>query len=207
MSAERLDPARTALLLFDFLDGHVNRDEASRSRYAAVVANARSLLDAARRGGAMVVFANADHRAGGELSMRTLRDADNRLRPIPAGDRDSHKPLITGGTPEARVVSELAPAPEDFVVPKHRWSAFFGTYLDLALRAKGIDTIVLCGGSTDVGIASTAFAARDLGYNLVIASDACTSPEQDNHEQFMRRVFPRMGRVRTTGAIAAMLAA
>jgi hypothetical protein len=44
-----------------------------------------------------------------------------------------------------------------------------------------------------------------MGYNLVIASDACTSPEADNHDQFMKRVFPRMGRVRRTAEILAML--
>ena len=57
-----------------------------------------------------------------------------------------------------------------------------------------------------MGIASTAFAARDLDYNLVIVSDACTSPEGDNHDQFMRRVFPRMARVRTTAQVIAMWA-
>jgi nicotinamidase-related amidase len=103
-------------------------------------------------------------------------------------------------------VEEVAPHPADLIVPKHRWSAFLGTYLDLALRTQGIDTLILVGGSTDVGIASTAFAARDFDYNLVIAADACTSPEQDNHDQFMRRVFPRMARVRNTAQIAAMLA-
>ena len=73
------------------------------------------------------------------------------------------------------------------------------------MRARGIDTIILAGGSTDVGIASTAFAARDHGYNLVIASDACTSSERDNHEQFMCRIFPRMARVRATDQILALL--
>ena len=91
------------------------------------------------------------------------------------------------------------------MVPKHRWSAFHGTYLDTALRTRRLDTIILVGGSTDVGIASTAFAARDLDYNLVIASDACTSPEEDNHEQLMRRIFPRMARVRSTKQVLAML--
>jgi nicotinamidase-related amidase len=60
---------------------------------------------------------------------------------------------------------------------------------------------VLCGGSTDVGIAATAFAARDFDYNLLIISDACTSPEQDNHAQFMNRIFPRMARIRTTAEV------
>jgi nicotinamidase-related amidase len=203
--SERLDAKRSVLLLFDFLEGHVNRDDASNRRYAPVVANAASVLEAARKAGALVAYANADHRPGGGTAARTIRDTDNRLQPIQPGDDDAHKPLITGGTPEARVIAALAPSADDFIVPKHRWSAFHGTYLDTALRARGMDTVILAGGSTDVGIASTAFAARDLGYNLVIVSDACTSPEQDNHDQLMRRIFPRMARVRTAAQVAAML--
>jgi nicotinamidase-related amidase len=203
--SERLEPQTTALLLFDLLEGHVNRDEASRRRFAPVIANATRLLELARRRGVMVAYACADHRADGAIDLRTLRDTDIRLQPIAPSDRGATKPIITGGTPEARIVKELSPQPHDFVVPKHRWSAFHGTYLETALRTRGIDAIVLSGGSTDVGIAATAYAARDLGYNLVIASDACTSPEQDNHDQLMRRVFPRMARVRTTAQILAML--
>jgi ureidoacrylate peracid hydrolase len=203
MTAEALAPARTALLVFDLLQGHVNRDAESKARFAPVIANAARLLGAARGAGVMVAYAHADHRADRATNARTLRDTDNRLRPLAADDRD--EPLLTGGTPETRIVQELAPRPGDFLVPKHRWSAFHGTYLDLALRTRKVDTIVVTGGSTDVGVASTAFAARDLDYNLVIASDACTSPEQDNHDQLMRRVFPRMARVRTTAQIVAML--
>jgi ureidoacrylate peracid hydrolase len=202
VSAQRLDARRCCLLLFDLLEGHVNRDEASRRRYAPVLANAAALLAAARGAGAMVAYAQADHRADRATTARTLRDTDNRLNPI--GD-DDPGPLLTAGTGETRIVRELAPQPSDLVIPKHRWSAFHGTYLDLALRARGAHTIVLCGGSTDVGIAATAFAARDLDYNLVIAADACTSQEEDNHEQLMRRVFPRMSRVRTTAQVVAML--
>ena len=203
MSEERLAPARVALLLFDLLEGHVNRDAESRARFAPVIANAALLLEAARRAGVMVVYAHADHRADRATSARTLRDTDNRLQPLEPGARDV--PLLTGGTAETRIVKELAPRAEDLMVPKHRWSAFHGTYLDTALRTRRLDTIILVGGSTDVGIASTAFAARDLDYNLVIASDACTSPEEDNHEQLMRRIFPRMARVRSTKQVLAML--
>ena len=169
-----------------------------------VIANAALLLGASRKTGAMVAYAHADHRADRATSAQTLRDADNRLQPLRPGERDM--PLLTGGTAEAAIVQALAPRPEDFLVPKHRWSAFHGTYLDLALRTRRVDTIILVGGSTDVGIASTAFAARDLDYNLVIVSDACTSPERDNHDQLMGRVFPRMARVRSTGQVLAMLA-
>jgi ureidoacrylate peracid hydrolase len=202
--SDKLDAGRTCLLLFDFLRGHVDREEESRKRFAPVIANAARLLAAARRTRSMVAFARADHRADRRTSAKTIRDTDNRLRPLQPDDLAAHMPIITGGTWEADIVPALAPLEDEFVVPKHRWSAFHGTYLDLALRTRNVTTIVLTGGSTDVGIASTAFAARDLDYNLVIASDACTSPEADNHDQLMRRVFPRMSRVRTTAEILAM---
>ena len=203
--SDKLDAARTCLLLFDFLRGHVDREEEARKRFAPVIANAARLLDAARRTRSMVAFARADHRADRRTSAKTIRDTDNRLRPLKPDDVAGHMPIITGGTWEADIVPALAPLEDEFVVPKHRWSAFHGTFLDSALRARGVDTVILCGGSTDVGIASTAFAGRDMGYNLVIASDACTSPEADNHDQFMKRVFPRMARVRRTAEILAML--
>jgi len=202
--SERLEHARTCLLLFDFLRGHVDRDDDSRRRYAPVIANAAQLLDAARKVRSMVAFSRADHRADRTTSARTLRDTDNRLRPLKPGDLAGSLPIVTGGTWEADIVAALAPLEDEYVVPKHRWSAFHGTYLDLALRTRGVNTIVLCGGSTDVGVASTAYAGRDLDYNLVIVSDACTSPEGDNHDQMMRRVFPRMSRVRTTAQVLAM---
>ena len=82
MSASRLDPARTCLLLFDLLEGHANRDPAARERYRTVIANAAALLAAARCAGAVVAYANADHRP--EKGRPRLRDTDNRLRPVTA---------------------------------------------------------------------------------------------------------------------------
>ncbi len=202
---EYLDPIHTCLLVFDLLEGHVNKDAESRARFAPVIVNARKLIAAARKRGAMIAYAHADHRRDRATSARTVRDTDNRLRPIDPADARSHEPLLTGGTQATRIVAELAPEDGDYLVPKHRWSAFHGTYLDLALRTRTADTIVLVGGSTDVGIAATAFAARDLDYNLVIVSDACTSPERDNHDQLMTRVFPRMARVRTTAQALDMI--
>ena len=92
----------------------------------------------------------------------------------------------------------LKPAPEDYIIPKYRWSTFHQTYFDLALRSRGIDTIILSGGAVDVGIASTAYAARDLDYNLIIVRDACSNSHDDSMAAFMDTIFPRMARVRTT---------
>jgi len=208
MAIDTLDPARTALLFFDMLNGHIKKDDPKTdARYKPVIAAAVRLLDEARQHGMMVAYAAANHRADNLTSAHTLRDTDGRLNPIPADHPPEFKPIVAGGTWEAAVIDEIAPAPEDYLVPKYRWSAFYQTYLDLALRTRGIDTLIIAGGSTDVGVASTAYSARDMDYNLVFASDACTSPETDNHDQFMRRIFPRMGRVRNAGQIAGMIRA
>ncbi len=209
MSAvNKLDPRCTALLFFDMLNGHVKKDDPeTRARYKSVIAAAVELLRAARSHKMMIAYACANHRADNATSAHTIRDTDNRLRPLAPDEPPETKPVVAGGTWEAQVIDELAPAPEDYLIAKYRWSAFFQTYLDLALRTRKIDTLVIAGGSTDVGVASTAYAARDLDYNLVIASDACTSPERDNHEQLMKRIFPRMARVRTAAQVVAMLEA
>ena len=208
MAIDRLFPGRSALLFFDMLNGHIKKDDsATKARYKPVIAAATQVLQAARACQMVVAYAAANHRADNATSAHTIRDTDGRLNPIPIDQKPDFVPIVAGGTWEAAVIDELAPTAEDYVVPKYRWSAFFQTYLDLALRTRKIDTIIIAGGSTDVGVASTAYTARDLDYNLVIVSDACSSPEHDNHDQFMRRIFPRMARVRTAAQVVEMLQA
>lgn len=208
MALDTLVPARTALLFFDMLNGHIKKnDPKTDARYQPVIPAAVNLLQNAREHKMMVTYAAANHRADNLTSAHTIRDTDGRLNPIPVDHPAEFKPVVAGGSWEAAVIDEIAPAPEDYLIPKYRWNAFFQTYLDLALRTRGIDTLIIAGGSTDVGVASTAYSARDMDYNLIIASDACTSPETDNHDQFMNRIFPRMARVRTVEEIAAMMRA
>jgi ureidoacrylate peracid hydrolase len=205
-AANILHPSRTALLFFDMLNGHVKKDDAALGRYRPVIAAAVELLAAARAYEMMVAYACANHRPDNATSAHIIRDSDNRLRPLSVEELESGGPLIAAGTWEAQIIDELAPRALDYLIPKYRWSAFHQTCLDLALRTRGVDTILISGGSTDVGVASTAYAARDMDYNTVIVSDACTSPERDNHEQMMRRIFPRMARVRTARQVIEMLA-
>jgi len=206
MITDTLDPQRTAILFFDMLNGHVKKDDPkTRERYRPVVAAAAKLMQGARAHNVMVAYAHANHRADNATSAHLIRDTNNRLQPIPMEQPPEFKPIVSGGTWESQVIDELGPRDEDYLIPKYRWSAFYQTYLDLALRSRKIDTLVVAGGSTDVGVASTAFAGRDMDYNLVFARDACSSPEKDNHDQLMDRVFPRLGRVRSVSEIVAML--
>jgi nicotinamidase-related amidase len=86
-------------------------------------------------------------------------------------------------------------------------NSFFQTDLELQMRVRGIVNIIICGGSTDVGIASTVFAARDLDFGIVVARDACFSARGNNNEFFMDRVFPRMSRVMNVDDIVALMRA
>ena len=206
MATGTLNPERTAVLFFDMLNGHIKKDDpATQARYQPVIAAASMLLQAARQQRMMVAYASANHRPDNATSSHTLRDADSGMRRIDPNQPPLYQPIVAGGTWEAQVIDELAPQPEDYLIPKYRWSAFFQTYLDLALRTRQVDTLILSGGSTEVGIASTAYAGRDMDYNLVIVSDACTSRVRETHERLMQDVFPRMAWVRTAAEVVALL--
>ncbi len=101
--------------------------------------------------------------------------------------------------------AELAVADSDILIIKRQWGAFYGTDLDLQLRRRGIKTIVLGGISTNIGVESTARAAWEHGYALVLAEDVMSGQSADNHRFAIENIFPRLGLVRRTAEILAAL--
>lgn len=199
MKVNDLDIHKTGLLFFDMLNVYYHgAAEETKKRMKPVVDNAVRLRDAARKASIPIFYAMANHRKDGQIRSMIVTDTDMRLRPWPNGECNPTVHGATEGSWEQRVIDELKPAPEDYIIPKYRWSTFHQTYFDLALRSRGIDTIILSGGAVDVGIASTAYAARDLDYNLIIVRDACSNSHDDSMAAFMDTIFPRMARVRTT---------
>ncbi len=207
MTYHRLDPKRTAVLFFDMLNAYYRgADSATQGRMAPVVANCVRLMVAARGAGIPIFYAKADHRPDLADSVTLVTDTDQHLQPWPDPEHPRRfSPSARQGTWEGEVIQEISPQPGDYMIPKHRWSAFHQTHLELSLRTRGIDTIVLAGGSTDVGVASTAYSARDRDFNVVIVQDACIATQMDNHQQLMARIFPRMARVRTTDQVLEMM--
>ena len=174
--------------------------EENQRKMEPVVANCVKIRAAASEVSIPVFYAKADHPPQ-TTSPSAHICSDTGYDLVPWEDRDqgftTPYHTVTAGDWTGEVIDELKPEPEDYVVPKHRWSAFFQTKMELSLRSRGIDTILLCGGSTHIGIASTAYGARDLDFNLVLVRDACSGLE-DNLRQFMERVFPIFARIRTT---------
>ena len=201
MSYKALDPDKTAVLFFDMLNRYHTNDE-------PLVLNCVRLRDAADEHDIPVFFAAADHRPDGADAAALYSDTNYALKPWddPEHDRVRVRTMVSGSD-EIQIIDALKAGPKDYIVKKHRWNAFHQTSLELSLRTRGIDTIVLCGGATRIGIASTAYGARDLDFNLVIVRDCCADSLADTMDQFMERVFPFMARVRTLEETIAMMQA
>ena len=206
MNVNQLDISKTALLFFDMLNVYYHgASEETKKKMKPVVDNAVRLMNAARKNRILIYYAMANHRPDGESRSMIITDTDMRLRPWPNGECVTSVHGATEGSWEQKVIEEIAPRPEDYIIPKYRWSTFHQTYFDLALRSRGIDTMIISGGAVDVGVASTVYSARDHDYNIIVVRDACSNSHEDSMSALMDTVFPRMGRVRTTDQVLEMI--
>jgi len=189
-----LDPRRTALVLIDLQKGIVARPLAPYDG-AHVVQNGVRLGRRCNDLGAPVVLVHVTFAESG---------VDRLQQPA-----DSPTPVPQGGYPAdwADFVPEVAQLQADVVITKRQWSAFHGTELDLQLRRRGIDTIILGGIATSYGVESTAREAWQHNYSVVVAEDACSSMDSEMHRFSVEKIFPRLSRVRSTASILEALRA
>jgi nicotinamidase-related amidase len=207
MNLDQIELKKTAILFFDILNGYYHEaSDANKARKKPMVEGAVRLMKAGRQAGIPIFFAKGDHRSDGAASASILTDTKIDLKPWPNGVVTKDKPVALHGGSGSEVIPELDPRPDDYYIPKYRWSAFYQTYLDLALRTAKRDTLIVSGGSTDVGVAATVFAGRDLDYNMIVVRDACaTIHDQRAHDVLMDLMFPRMCRVRTVDQVLQMI--
>jgi nicotinamidase-related amidase len=206
MNVNNLNPKKTGLLFFDMLNVYFHGiPEEKQKALKPVVDNAVRLMKGARQAGMLIYYAMANHRPDGESRYTAITDTDMRLRPWPNDDCNPTVHGATEGSREQKVIDEIAPQPQDYIIPKYRWNTFHQTYFDLALRSRGIDTIIISGGAVDVGVASTVYSARDHDYNIIIVRDACSNSHEDSMAALMNTVFPRLARVRSTDQVLSMI--
>jgi nicotinamidase-related amidase len=182
MPLTTLDP-KPALIVIDLQKGITAVPAVHPT--ADIVARSANLATAFRRRGFPVVMVNVAGTAPG----RTDR-----------GHSDFTPP--PGWTD---LVDELDPQPDDLLVTKHRRSAFAGTSLHDHLQALGVTQVVLTGISTTAGVESSARAAHDQGYNVVLATDAMTDRDPDAHHHTITHIFPGLGETASTKEILAKL--
>jgi nicotinamidase-related amidase len=196
---ERLDVKTTAMVVFDMQKGQFELDDPQRQQWlreSNILANCVELLATARAAGLPVFYIHNNRRPDFADQKEVLTDAGGGAR---GGS-------VTGTRPW-EIVDELKPEPNDYLVPKYRHGAFSSTSFDILLRARGIETLILCGVRTTVGIETTVRDGRDLGYNMVVVSDCTGGVSPEDHRFVIERIFPMLARVRTRAQVAAMLGA
>jgi len=187
-----LDKKRVALVVIDLQKGIVSfgRTLAPHSS-EVVVRNAARLAEAFRRVGQPVFL------------VHVAASPAERLNPM--ADEPGWRPITPPPPDASDFVPELSPKDGVVVITKKQWGAFYGTDLELQLRRRGIETIVLCGVSTNYGVESTARFAYEYGFQQVFVEDAMSSSSVEMHNASINFVFTRIGRIRTTDEVLGAL--
>ncbi len=193
MAELTLDGGRTALLMADFHAASMGGSPLVKE--LKTVEKSRAVLDMARRTGLQVIHIVVNFRQGyPEISGRN-KNFRGRMTSgqVPAGD------------PVSLIIPDVAPQPGEPVVVKHRVSAFFGTDLDMILRAHGIDTLLIMGFATSGVVLSTLRYAADADYQLVVVEDCCADHSAEVHAMLMEKIFPSQATVVSSEDVLAAL--
>lgn len=186
----QLNAKTTALVVIDLQEGILPFAGGPHSA-TDVVTRAARLAEAFRANGSPVVMVRVGWSDDYAEALKQPVDAVAPAHPLPEN---------WWTYPQA-----LGKAESDLEVTKRQWGAFYGTDLELQLRRRGIDTVVLCGISTNIGVESTARNAWELGFSLIIAEDACSAASDEQHQGSMTHIFPRIARVRSVDEIVRAL--
>jgi ureidoacrylate peracid hydrolase len=183
--AQWIAPGRTALLIIDIQvdfaapDGALGLMGVDMSVVAPAIKQSERLADLARKAGVPVVFIG--------LQTQDTLDSPSWLerQRRRGGNPSEESALCRAGTPGADFYGPQ-PKPGELVIGKIRYSGFYGTNLNSGLHALGVDTLVVCGLTTECCIDCTVRDAFHLDYHVFVATDASAAYEVDIHESTLK---------------------
>lgn len=181
------DLSKTAFVAIDMQKEIVNNGTLSPHTAASILTNNDLLVRTLKRTAALKVLVNVDISTFPYLSQQT--DMGGMTASVP--------PEFT----DLLLKDSLKDTNNMLTITKYNPSAFFGTSLDLQLRRRGIETIILSGVATTNGVYATALDAFQHGYHIVLAEDACSDRDKESHQLFIKKIFPKTARVRSTKQI------
>ena len=183
MADLQIDKGRTALLMADFHRDSMGENPVVQQR--GTFDRAREVLSAARAAGVYVAYIVVNFRPGyPEVSDANLTFSARKSSGVePVSD------------PADLIDPSVPPRAGEPIVVKHRVGAFYGTDLDMILRAQGRDTIIMMGHATSGVILSTVRYAADADYRLIVVEDGCADRDEEVHSLLMEKVFPRQATV------------
>ncbi|NLX92019.1 MAG: cysteine hydrolase [Firmicutes bacterium] len=205
MLETKFDLQRTALLIIDMQNDLIKaekepfRNVTKMGEAKGIIQNTAKVAAAARQVGMPVVYACHVHKRDHSDVIPNITDW--MLQGIPFLPDDT----VIEGTVGAQIVDELAPASGEHVVWKRRANAFYNSDLELILRCRGIDTVIMGGVVTDGCVANTVRGARERDLRVIVLSDCCATMMPEDDDYFLKKVFPKIARVRTAEEIVAVL--
>jgi ureidoacrylate peracid hydrolase len=201
---DRLDPARTALVVIDMQRAFCDLGAPVEVPLArAIMPNINALARTCRAAGVPVVWVRMTAwERGGQTSWPLFYD---HFATPDFGAR--HLAALTEGAPLHALADGLEVAAGDTILDKTRFSALIqgASDLDAWCRARGIDTLILAGTLTNRCCESTARDAMMIGYKVVFVEDANATTSDDEHQAALVNVAVAFGDLRRTGEIAALL--
>lgn len=199
---DRLDPAKTALLVIDMQNTWVKPGMPAYSPYCeAIVPNINRLAGAMRAAGGSVWWVRAIY---GDDAPRTWSAYMEFVSPEFSADMLG---ALTEGAEGAALWHALDVRPGDRHVIKRRFSALIqgSSDLDGRLRAAGTDTLVITGTATNICCESTARDAFMLNYRTIVVSDANATVSDEAHNAALNALFTRFADVFSTEELLGLL--
>ncbi len=112
----------------------------------------------------------------------------HKILPKAREERIMKKPICVRGTWDAEIVDDIKPLSDDHIVIKRRDSAFHDTEIGVWLRSLGVDTLIFCGIDTSICVETSLRDAFNIGYDVVLISDATASSNNKHFESTLENV-------------------
>ena len=186
-----------ALLVIDVQNGFVSKGGSydllgmETSHYRDVIPKIRDLINLCRNVSIPIFYTQAVRESSGiDLLTRS-----HKILPKSREERIKKKPICVRETWDAEIVDDIKPAEDDHVVIKRRDSAFHDTEIGVWLRSLNIDTLIFCGIDTSICVESSLRDAFNIGYDVVLISDATASNNKKHYESTLENVKGYYGMV------------